>query len=62
MCERSLLGSSSRVVLTLHDIVIGRRISKGKKIALVIGPHASKICASGYLSLEMINAKPIVNL
>ena len=55
MCERPLLSSSPCVVLALHNIVIRRRISKGKAIAFVIGSHASKICASGYLSLEMIN-------
>ena len=57
MCERPILSSSPCVVLTLHDIVIRCRISKGKTIALVIGPHPSKICTSGYLSLEMINVR-----
>jgi len=57
MCERPILSSSPCVVLTLHDIVIRCRISKGKTIAMVIGPHASKICTSGYLTPEMINVR-----
>ena len=60
MRECAFMRGSSGEVFPLHEGVIGRRVSKGDAVSLVIGPHADEIAAPGNLPLEMVNARRFV--
>jgi len=51
----TLLRCPGGPVLAQHDSIIGCRTAKCDSISLVIGAHASKGAAPGYLSFEMVN-------